>query len=749
MVRSQFQLQVLHFTSQVMLWSITCGAILAVASPLPIAKPHCQSSCGSIAIPYPFGIGVGCYLTGGPNGNFNEDSFQIVCDNSTSPPRLFLSNTSLEVLEISIDEYTLRVNSPITFSNCSKKQNNRQAPNLEDYPFWYSQKNRFTSMSCGGIALMTSNGYNGSKTTLGGCLSICDSSNDIMAKNNSCGGINCCQTTIPEYLDSFNASFGAVVDADTEMECKSAFLVDQDWFTSSSTNISTINDRDEFVPVVLGWYVGNSTYSNIDIYGPTNWTDSHNSTIRGAYGLLCSDGFHGNPYLIDGCQDINECEDEPYRCGSGNCINKPGDFECQFPDVQSKRPIKVGVIVTSTAIGLLTLLVGGWWSYKVIKKRKNIKRKQKFFKQNGGLLLEQQLSSGEVSVEKIKVFNSKELEKATDHFNVDRILGQGGQGTVYKGMLEDGRIVAVKKSKIVDGGDQEVRQFINEIVILSQIIHRNVVKLLGCCLETEVPLLVYEFIANGTLSEYIHQQNEEFPLTWEMTLRVAIEVAGALSYLHSAAICPIYHRDIKSSNILLDDKYRAKVADFGTSRSVSIDQTHLTTLVHGTFGYLDPEYLQSSQFTDKSDVYSFGVVLAELLTGQKPVSVTRSQEARSLSTYFLLSMEQNRLFDILDVRVMKDGGKEEIMKVANLAKRCLNLNGRKRPTMKEVAAELEGIQLSVNTSNHGDQNLANVAYVQPQEITEAWDVVSTSTGPCTDGGSSSCDAQPLLTVKTV
>ncbi|KAK9924179.1 hypothetical protein M0R45_032562 [Rubus argutus] len=287
-------------------------------------------------------------------------------------------------------------------------------------------------------------------------------------------------------------------------------------------------------------------------------------------------------------------------------------------------------------------------------------------------------------------------------------------------MLEDGRIVAVKKSKIVDGGDQEVRQFINEIVIFSQIIHRNVVKLLSCCLETEISLLVYEFIANGTLSKYIHKQNEEFSLTWEMTLRVAIEVAGALAYLHSQAACPIYHRDIKSSNILLDDKYRAKVADFGTSRSVSIDQTHLTTLVHGTFGYLDPEYLQSSQFTDKSDVYSFGVVLAELLTGEKT-----------------------------DVRVMKDGGKEEIMKVANLAKRCLNLNGRKRPTMKEVVAELEGIQLSVNTSNHAHQNLANVAYVQPQEITEAWDVVSTSTGPCTDGGSSSCDAQPLLTVKTV
>ncbi|CAL9013282.1 unnamed protein product [Prunus brigantina] len=299
-------------------------------------------------------------------------------------------------------------------------------------------------------------------------------------------------------------------------------------------------------------------------------------------------------------------------------------------------------------------------------------------------------------------------------------------------MLSDGRIVAVKKSKIVAGG--EVGQFINEIVILSQIIHRNVVKLLGCCLETEVPLLVYEFILNGTLSQYIHYPNEEFSLTWEMRLRIAIEVAGALSYLHSAASFPIYHRDIKSSNILLDEKYRAKVADFGTSRSVSIDQTHLTTLVHGTFGYLDPEYFQSSQFTEKSDVYSFGVVLAELLTGQKPVSFMRSQESRSLATYFLASMENNLLFDILDSQVMKDGRKEKITAVANLAVRCLNLNGRNRPTMKEVAVELEGIQLSVRAEADVQQVFPGVRCVQTQEINEVLDVVSSSKGPCTDGG---------------
>ncbi|GAY34364.1 hypothetical protein CUMW_285880 [Citrus unshiu] len=271
-----------------------------------------------------------------------------------------------------------------------------------------------------------------------------------------------------------------------------------------------------------------------------------------------------------------------------------------------------------------------------------------------------------------------ELEMATDNFNTNRILGQGGQGTVYKGMLTDGRIAAVKKSKLVD--ESNIEQFINEVVILTQINHRNVVKLFGCCLETEVPLLVYEFIPNGTLYQYIHE-TEEFSITWEMRLRIAIEVSSALSYLHSTTSIPIYHRDIKSANILLDDKFRAKVSDFGASRSVTIDQTHLITRVLGTFGYLDPEYFGSNQFTEKSDVYSFGVVLVELLTGQKPIRSTDAEEDKSLAGYFLLAMKENR-----------KPKEEEIITVAMLAKRCLNLNGRKRPTMKEVAFELGGIR---------------------------------------------------------
>lgn len=171
--------------------------------------------------------------------------------------------------------------------------------------------------------------------------------------------------------------------------------------------------------------------------------------------------------------------------------------------------------------------------------------------------------------------------------------------------------------------------------------HRNVVKLLGCCLEVQIPLLVYEFIPNGTLFHHINYEVRISSLSWNNRLRIAAEVSGALAYLHSSASIPILHGDVKSANILLDNNYTAKVSDFGTSKLVPADYNQITTLVQGTLGYLDLEYFQTSQLTDKSDVYSFGVVLLELLTGRTPISFEDSQEEKNLAMLFISALKED------------------------------------------------------------------------------------------------------------
>jgi serine/threonine protein kinase len=210
----------------------------------------------------------------------------------------------------------------------------------------------------------------------------------------------------------------------------------------------------------------------------------------------------------------------------------------------------------------------------------------------------------------------------------------------------------------------QVDQFINEIVLLSQIDHKNVVKLLGCCLETQVPLLVYEFVSQGTLFNYIHREGNTSTKRWETYLRIAIETADALLYLYSLAII---NRDVKPSNILLGDNFIAKVSDFGISKLVPHDQKDVVTVVQGTLGYLDPEYLQTNQLTEKSDVYSFGVVLVELLTGNDVFLFDRSDDERCLPMYFLSFLKKDRLDEILDKQIVEEGNKEQIKEVTKLA----------------------------------------------------------------------------------
>ncbi|XP_031255481.1 putative wall-associated receptor kinase-like 11 [Pistacia vera] len=701
---------------------------------LPIkASTLCPRFCGNVSIKYPFGIGDGCYM---------DKGFEVTCDNG----KPYLSSISLELSEgFYYPSYTIGVKFPEVSLNSTVTR----GIDLSGSPFSFStMKNSFISVGCDSYGSGNQNNLN---TTACQSFCTCDPNQNVAG----CCDVICTLPTNRTFNNT--ASISNFYSERIGQNCSFAFMVDQEWLQSNYlTNPSVLRGK-EPTPARLEWgiykgtcvelYSSHNTSCNADDYCIIQLSSNHicvcdnqmSDRFQGCTGdLICNtkSGYNCSAKCPAGYTSYSY-DSQDTRCYSSR----------SFTDIWIKKSrVKLFTIIGCCAgLGTLLLVIGIWWLYKLIKRRKAIKLKQKFFKRNGGLLLQQQLSSNEGNIEKTRLFTSKELVKATDNYNANRILGQGGQGTVYKGMLADGKIVAIKKSKVVD--ESKVEEFINEVVIISQINHRNVVQLLGCCLETEVPILVYEFIPNGTLFQYIHDHNEEFPITWELRRRIAIEVAEALSYLHSAASIPIYHRDIKSTNILLDDKYRAKVSDFGTSRSVTIDQTHLTTQVQGTFGYVDPEYFQSSQFTDKSDVYSFGVVLAELLTGQKPIRSTNDfEEDRSLVTYFLRAMEENSLFKILDARVLKEGEKEEIMSVADVTRRCLNLNGKKRPTMREVAFELVGNIRASNGASVLQQNYDEIDFVD-NEITCPYATGSSLSSTGSFLNSVTLDVDPLISKK--
>ncbi|KAG9455619.1 hypothetical protein H6P81_000127 [Aristolochia fimbriata] len=289
-----------------------------------------------------------------------------------------------------------------------------------------------------------------------------------------------------------------------------------------------------------------------------------------------------------------------------------------------------------------------------------------------------------------KTFSLMEIERATDNFNDSRILGEGGFGRVYRGILEDGTKVAVKVLKRDD--QQGSREFLAEVEMLSRLHHRNLVKLIGICTEEHSRCLVYELIANGSVESHLHGVDKETsPLDWEARMKIALGSARGLAYLHEDSSPRVIHRDFKSSNILLEYDFTPKVSDFGLARTALEEgHEHISTRVMGTFGYVAPEYAMTGHLLVKSDVYSYGVVLLELLTGRKPVDMSQPPGQENLVTWArpLLTSKEG-LETIIDPALGTSLPFDSVAKVAAIASMCVQPEVSHRPFMGEVVQALK------------------------------------------------------------
>ncbi|XP_040381626.1 cysteine-rich receptor-like protein kinase 2 [Oryza brachyantha] len=279
-------------------------------------------------------------------------------------------------------------------------------------------------------------------------------------------------------------------------------------------------------------------------------------------------------------------------------------------------------------------------------------------------------------------FKYEELKKATNYFDPANKLGQGTYGAVYKAVLLDGKEVAVKRLFL--NRREWVDQFFNEVELISQVRHKNLVKLLGCSVNGPESLLVYEYYFNKSLDLFLFNASRSRHLTWNLRVDIIQGIAEGLSYLHEESETRIIHRDIKASNILLDDKFKPKITDFGLARAFAEDRTHLTTGVAGTLGYMAPEYLAHGHLTEKADVYSYGILVLELVTGQRCSGSIGSHGGHMLLTKVWNHYKNSTIEIIADRSMYDDTIRDEFIHVLQIGLSCTQANPGDRPTMTKV-----------------------------------------------------------------
>lgn len=295
-------------------------------------------------------------------------------------------------------------------------------------------------------------------------------------------------------------------------------------------------------------------------------------------------------------------------------------------------------------------------------------------------------------------YSMRELEMATRGFAEENVIGEGGYGIVFKGILQDGSVVAVKN--LLNNKGQAEKEFTVEVEAIGKVRHKNLVGLVGYCAEGARRMLVYEYVDNGNLEQWLHGDvGPVSPLTWDIRMKIAIGTAKGLAYLHEGLEPKVVHRDVKSSNILLDKKWNPKVSDFGLAKLLGSEASYVTTRVMGTFGYVSPEYASTGMLNEGSDVYSFGVLLMEIITGRSPIDYSRPPGEMNLVDWFKGMVASRHGEEIVDPLIEVQPSPRALKRALLVCLRCIDMDANKRPKMGQIVHMLEADDFPFRTEH--------------------------------------------------
>ncbi|KAL6623584.1 hypothetical protein ACP70R_033463 [Stipagrostis hirtigluma subsp. patula] len=683
--------------SSFLLPALLLAASAAAAGSPTTVKPGCARSCGGVEIPYPFGIGTGCSRKG----------FEIACVNNGSSgdvPVLATTTQAIRVLNLSVAPRPVaRVMLPVAWQ-CFNSTGGLTGYFLGDVNVnpegvyrISDTMNELYVLGCNSLAY-TKGGpvSNGRQNYMyyAGCVAYSNSSSG--PRDGECASIGCCHVDIPPGLTDSVMSFfyddGGWSHAGQEFcPCDYAFIVEKGHYTFRASDLTGMS-QNQTMPLVLDWAIrDNSSTSmscaqaqagrnHLDYACMSNHSECIDSGIIGpGYVCNCTKGYEGNPYVVGGCTNIDECaRPEEFPC-HGVCTDKEGSYDCkcrtgyESDDPKAKpctpklpRSAKLAIGITVGAAVLILYIIGVGARFML---------KKAIEKKNGGDKLK--------NVKTLKIFTEKELLKVTN--GNSEPLGRGQYGIVYKGTLSDNTTtVAVKESLEVNQYIQAA--FVKEVELQSRMMHRNILNLLGCCLEVQNPLLVYEYAAKGSLENILHgNESQPHPLPLGSRLDIAIGSAQGLAYMHSYTETAIQHADVKPSNILLDAQLVPKISDFGFSKMLNAGNEFANT-IQECLPYMDPVYKDTRLITLKSDVYSFGIVLLELICRKRVVF----DGNRRLIHEFKRTYEQDKSGRAMfDKEITSTEADIPIIdEISILAMKCLKEDHEERPTMVSVTIAL-------------------------------------------------------------